>query len=175
MKIGILTYYGDLNCGTNLQAFSTLKAVKSIYPNDCVEIIPFHGFKPDIHPYFSNCTIKSLLNDWTRIRKYQQFKKQQLEVKSDRIIQSPVQALAYIKNCHYDVIFIGADTLLELNRLPRQYDGLSAYWLSPEIKAKKYCWQHRPRMWSTTNCRPSKKPTWQQRFATSLHSAYEMK
>lgn len=137
MKIGILTYYGDLNCGTNLQAFSTLKAVKSIYPNDCVEIIPFHGFKPDIHPYFSNCTIKSLLNDWTRIRKYQQFKKQQLEVKSDRIIQSPVQALAYIKSRHYDIIFIGADTLLELNRLPQQYDGLSAYWLSPEIKAKK--------------------------------------
>lgn len=137
MKIGILTYYGDLNCGTNLQAFSTLRAVKSIYPNDCVEIIPFHGFNPDIHPYLSNCTIQSLLRDWSRIRKYRQFKQQQLEVKNDRIIQSPQQALAYIKARRYDIIFIGADTLLELNRLPQHYDGLSAYWLSPEIKARK--------------------------------------
>ena len=41
MKIGILTYYGDLNCGTNLQAFATLSAVKDIFPDSRVEIIDF--------------------------------------------------------------------------------------------------------------------------------------
>ncbi len=48
MKIGLLTYYGDLNCGTNLQAYATFSAIKNVYPNDTVEVIPFHGFKPEI-------------------------------------------------------------------------------------------------------------------------------
>lgn len=28
MKIGLLTYYGDLNCGTNMQALATFQAIK---------------------------------------------------------------------------------------------------------------------------------------------------
>ena len=32
MKIGLLTYYGDLNCGTNMQALATFQAIKKVYP-----------------------------------------------------------------------------------------------------------------------------------------------
>ena len=51
MKIGLLTYYGDLNCGTNMQALATFQAIKKVYPLDDVEIIPFHGFRARMLPY----------------------------------------------------------------------------------------------------------------------------
>ncbi len=137
MKIGILTYYGDLNCGTNLQAFATLRAVKQTFPNADVEIIPFHGFKQYNHPYLSNCTPISIIRDITRMKKYSQFHKNNLAITRDRTITSVSDALQYIAHRSYDVIYIGADTLLELNRIPSSHDGLSAYWLSPQIKAKK--------------------------------------
>ncbi len=137
MKIGILTYYGDLNCGTNLQAYATLMAVKEAYPNDFVEIIPFHGFKQKRLPYLSNCTPSSLAKDLRRISKYATFRKEHLGITTDYTTTSVEKALAFIKKRGYDIIYIGADTLLELSRLPADYDGLSAYWLSPEIKAKK--------------------------------------
>lgn len=137
MKIGILTYYGDLNCGTNLQAYATLKAVKEQFPEANVEIIPFHGFKQYNHPYISNCTPISIIRDFCRINKYRKFRREHLKIKKDRTITSVQEALRYINNLHYDAIFVGADTLLELDRLPKDYQGLSAYWLSPTIKAKK--------------------------------------
>lgn len=138
MKIGILTYYGDLNCGTNLQAFATLSAVKDIFPDSRVEIIDFHGFRQDIKPYLFQANLKTILNDIVRISKYRSFVKEELGVKKERIIKNVDDALRYIKKKKYDRIYVGADTLLELDRLPRSYDGLSAYWLSPEITGKKY-------------------------------------
>lgn len=136
MKIGILTYYGDLNCGTNLQAYATLKAVRVAYPHDDVEIIPIHGFRQYKHPYLSECTPISLYKDLIRINKYCKFHKHLLGVKKDHTILSVDKALRYIDQQGYDIIFVGADTLLELNRLPKEYDGLSLYWLSTRIKAK---------------------------------------
>lgn len=137
MKIGILTYYGDLNCGTNLQAYATLTAVRQRHKNDTVEIVPFHTFLPDRKPYLSNATLGSLLNDWRRIRHYSLFKKHTLGVTNDRIITDIPKALQFIKQRNYDIIYIGADTLLELDRLPKGSDDISAYWLSPDIEARK--------------------------------------
>ena len=136
MKIGVLTYFGDLNCGTNLQAYATLSAVKLAYPNDTVEIIPFHGFRPLILPYKSFSPV-SVLKDVNRIYKYHLFKRKSLNVTEKDIIEKNVKkALKYISDKNYDVIYVGADTLLELDRLPASYDGLSAYWLT-HVKAKK--------------------------------------
>ena len=137
MKIGILTYYGDLNCGTNLQAYATLCAVRQTYPHATIEIIPFHGFHQYNHPYLSNCTPQSIARDVVRMCKYNKFFKKQLGIKHDKTIIPVSQALEYIARRNYDIIYVGADTLLELNRIPASYDGLSAYWLSPQIKAKK--------------------------------------
>lgn len=137
MKIGILTYYGDLNCGTNLQAYATLCAVKEVFPHDDVEIIPFHGFRQYNHPYLSNCSLTSIIRDLKRMAKYDKFYKQRLNIRNDKTILAVDKALAYINNRNYDVIFVGADTLLELNRIPQTHKGLSAYWLSPNIKAQK--------------------------------------
>ena len=135
MRIGLLTYYGDLNCGTNLQAYATLSAIKSVYPNEEVEIIPFHGFWLRMMPYKTFSPI-NIYHDIIRFKKYADFKKNQLKVKHDRIITNVNKALRYIAKRNYDVIYVGADTLLELDRIPKGYDGISAYWLLG-IKAKK--------------------------------------
>lgn len=135
MKIGLLTYYGDLNCGTNMQALSTFNALKSVYPHNEVEIIPFHGFRVRMMPYKTLSPIH-IWNDVKRFKKYRDFKKKQLMVKHDVVIQNVEEALRYIAARQYDVIYVGADTLLELDKLAPDYDGISAYWLK-DIKAKK--------------------------------------
>lgn len=137
MKIGLLTYYGDLNCGTNLQAYATLKAIQQRHKNDCVEVIPFHAFRPDCKPYLSNATPRSLLNDCRRIQQYIRFKKESLGVRKDHIITHIASALQFIEERKYDVIYIGADTLLELDRLPKESKDITAYWLTKNIRAKK--------------------------------------
>lgn len=96
MKIGLLTYYGDLNCGTNLQAYATYTAIKSVYPNDIVNIIPFHGFKPEIRPYKS-FNPASIFRDIIRVRKYRKFKYNELNIGGkDPIINDINAALKYI-------------------------------------------------------------------------------
>lgn len=135
MKIGLLTYYGDLNCGTNMQALSTFNALKSVYPNDEVEIIPFHGFRARMMPYKTLSPV-NIWNDIKRFKKYSDFKKKQLQIRHDVIIKNVDDALRYIASRAYDAIYVGADTLLELDKLLPGYDGISAYWLK-DIKAKK--------------------------------------
>lgn len=137
MKIGLLTYYGDLNCGTNLQAYASLMAIKKFHKDDNVEIIPFHGFYPRILPYISHATPTSLLNDAKRIYKYYKFRKDVLGVTHDKVITNIHNALTYINDLQYDKIYVGADTLLELDRLPHGSEEITAYWLSPHIKAQK--------------------------------------
>lgn len=135
MKIGLLTYYGDLNCGTNLQAYATLLALRKAYPTDKVEVIPFHGFKSRILPYKSFSPI-SIWRDLLRIHKYNYFKKHYLGIKGkDQYIYNVDKALNYIAACQYDRIYIGADTLLELDRI--SFDGISAYWLK-DVQAVKF-------------------------------------
>lgn len=135
MKIGLLTYYGDLNCGTNLQALATLQALRSTYPHDEVEVIPLHGFKQCRRPYKTFSPV-DLYHEVKRFRKYDDFKVKMLGVSSDKTITDVGKALEYIASRHYDAIYVGADTLLELDRVPSGYDGISAYWLKG-INAKK--------------------------------------
>ena len=135
MKIGLLTYFGDLNCGTNMQALSTFLALKKVYPHDAVEIIPFHGFRARMLPYKTFSPV-NLWNDMKRFMKYHDFKRKQLHVAGDIVIKDVDKALQYIASRNYDVIYVGADTLLELDKLTPGYDGISAYWLK-DIKAKK--------------------------------------
>lgn len=138
MKIGILTYYYDMNCGTTLQAYATLMAVRRVFPEAEVEIIPFRSFKLRRLPYKAEASIASILRDMRRIYGYMQFAKKYQQITDDFVTSDPQEGIEYIKSRNYDRIYVGADTLLELDRLPQGYDGLSAFWLSPDISAKKY-------------------------------------
>lgn len=138
MKIGILTYYYDMNCGTTLQAYATMLAVQKSFPNADVEIIPFRSFRLRRLPYKYQASFGSILRDLRRIRGYMEFARNFQKVTSDYVIVDPQAGIEYIKSRGYERIYVGADTLLELDRLPEGYDGLSAFWLSPDIPAKKY-------------------------------------
>lgn len=139
MKIGILTYFGDLNFGTNLQAYTTMCSLKKVFPNAEVEIVPIHSFKNVNRPYLSSATPISLYRDFKRIKKYSQFVKEKLRVKNDVIIKETDNGLKFINKRRYNRIYVGADTLLELDRHEKAgYDDLTFYWLGKSIQAKQY-------------------------------------
>ena len=138
MKIGILTYFGDLNIGTNLQAYATLEQVKKISPNSEIEFINISSFKHKNRPFIKNITLKSLLNDISRINKYKTFIKSKFPLSNPKqlILNSYEEGVKNINSNKYDVVIVGADTLLELHRM--KPDTISFYWLSKKINAKKF-------------------------------------
>ena len=86
-KIGVLTYMkGYANHGTNMQSYSTLKAIQKVFPNDRVELINYSGWKPAMKPYFYNMSVSSLIKDFVRIYKYKRFFKEDLTLSKDRLI-----------------------------------------------------------------------------------------
>lgn len=139
MKIGILTYFGDLNFGTNLQAYSTMVSVQKAFPEAEVEIVPIHSFKNVNRPYLSEATPISLYRDFVRIRKYSKFVIDELHVKNDVIIKETPAGLDFIKERMYDRIYVGADTLLELDRHEKAgFADLTFYWLGDSISSKQF-------------------------------------
>jgi hypothetical protein len=135
MKIGILTYFHGLNPGTIIQAYATYLNVKQIYSLDDVEIINY-AFKKDIYrPHFVNLSVSSVLNDLMRIKKYKTFKMEYFSFSNQRFLSTDYEkTIDFIISQKYDKIFVGADTLLELNRVK---DGLTPYWLSDRINSSK--------------------------------------
>ncbi|MFH0734336.1 MAG: polysaccharide pyruvyl transferase family protein [bacterium] len=136
MKIGVLTYFGDLNAGTNLQALCTLQNLKKSFINDEVEIINFHSWNNRNLPYLTGATFHSLFNDLKRINKYKLFVKNNLVLSKSKLVSANYfEAIEFIKKQNYDAIFVGADTLLELTRNENE---ITAYWLSEKIKCRKF-------------------------------------
>ena len=137
MKIGLLTYYGDLNnCGTNLQAYATYVELKKFYPNDEVEIVPIHTFIA-LSKYMRYVPFLTYPFYHKMEKKYKLFKKDSLGVDKEYLIKDVEEALKFVSSCNYDKIYVGADTLLELDKVPEGYDGLTVYWLK-DVNAKKY-------------------------------------
>lgn len=140
MKIGILTYFGDLNSGTNMQAYSLQCALQQKYGFDStVEIINYHPWNrlKEWHPYFTSISINGLLNDFSRLYKYSLFIKNNLNITKKQIIsRNPEPVWYYIKQQHYDAIYIGSDTLLELDRYHE--NECSAFWMPSEITTSKF-------------------------------------
>ena len=136
MKIGILTYFGDCNPGTVLQSYSLFKHIKQLYENRAsVEVINYHSFKRYDRPYLSSVSPKSLYKDFIRIKKYREFNKSCYPLSQPYIRTTDFElAKSYIDRQGYDLIYVGSDTLLELHRVK---DGVTIFWLPPEIKAFK--------------------------------------
>lgn len=137
-NIGVLTYIKEYaNLGTNMQSYCTLKAIQKQFPNDQVEIIDYSGWKPAMKPYLSQVSLKSLANDYVRIRKYKKFFKNDFVFSKKKLITADLKdSIEFIKNQNYDAIYVGSDTVLELKRAGK--DELTAYWLDDTIKCKKF-------------------------------------
>lgn len=135
MKIGVLTYFGDLNSGTNLQAYSVVGLLQRVYPQAEVQVIDYHPFRRRWKPYLTDFTVRSLVLDVSRLRKYAAFVRG-LPLTDRRLAPSSrEEASAFFASFGFDMIFVGSDTLLELHR--NKADALTPYWLSPTIPAKK--------------------------------------
>src|SRR4051812_5066552 len=136
-KIGILTYLREYaNLGTNMQAICTLRAVQKAWPQARVELIDYSSWRPVMRPYLSSASVRSLRNDFRRIAKYRRFFRTEMEFSAPRLISSHVpDALRFIRDQHYDAIYVGSDTVLELRNAERE--GLTAFWLDPSIQGTK--------------------------------------
>lgn len=137
-KIGVLTYFKEYaNIGTNMQSYCTFKAIEKQFPLDHVEIINYSGWKPGIKPYLSHISLRSLINDYIRIKKYKNsFKNDYVFSKQNLISADLKKSINFIKNLDYDAIYVGSDTLLELKRAGK--NELTAYWLDDTIRCKKF-------------------------------------
>lgn len=137
-KIGILTYMKEYsNLGTNMQSYCTLKAIQKAYPDAQVELINYSGWKPAMKPYLSHISFHSLKNDYLRIKKYNSFFKKDLILSKNKLISSNLnKSIEFIKKQNYHAIYVGSDTVLELQRA--REDSLTAYWLDNTIDSIKF-------------------------------------
>jgi len=88
-KIGVLTYIREYaNHGTNMQSYSTFKAIEKMYPDHIVEIIYYSGWKPSLKPYLFNVSVRSLIYDFIRIKKYRKFFNQELNFSRKSLISA---------------------------------------------------------------------------------------
>lgn len=135
MKIGILTYFGDMNSGTNLQALAVSRIAEAAHPGADVRIINYHPHARRWKPYLSGFSAKSLWLDIFRLRRYSKYVRSLPLTDRGLVSGDPVEATEFIDSFGFDVIYVGSDTLLELHR--HQGDSLTAFWLSPRIRARK--------------------------------------
>ena len=137
MKIGILTYTREYaNLGTNMQAYCTLQAIRLAYPDSRVELIDYSPSTPPRRPYFTNISLQSLLLDYRRLRKYDDFFRDELVFSRESLTtQSVARALEFIRQQQYDAIYVGSDTVLELKR--NSSEALTAFWLDSSITSVK--------------------------------------
>lgn len=137
MKIGILTYFWDENPGTFLQAYSTFMIIKTLFSNDHVEMINIKNkikvFRPAKRDLLS---LNKLYKSFVRHRSYKKSLQKMLFSKNGYIGSNPVEALKYINKQSYDVIIVGSDTILELQKCNIKNNILPVYYLEG-IKCKK--------------------------------------
>lgn len=138
LRIGILTYIKEYaNIGTNMQSYCTLKAVQAQFPDDYVEIINYSAWKPEKRPALYNISLRSIINDLVRIRKYDEFFRKDFSFSKRELISADLKvSIDFIRKQEYDAIYVGSDTVLELKRAGR--DELTAYWLDESLSCKKF-------------------------------------
>jgi len=119
-----------------MQAYCTLRALQNAWPQARVELIDYASWRPVMRPYLSSVSVRSLRSDFRRMAKYRRFFRNELTFSTRRLISSRVpDALRFIRDQHYDAIYVGSDTVLELR--DAEQDGLTAFWLDPSIRGGK--------------------------------------
>jgi hypothetical protein len=138
IKIGVLTYSKEYsNLGTNMQSYCTLKAIQNEYPDAQVELINYSAWKHGWRPYLSNISFHSVKKDYIRFIKYNNFFKNELKFSKNKLISSDLnKSIEFIKKQDYHAIYVGSDTVLELQRARK--NNLTAYWLDSTINCMKF-------------------------------------
>ena len=138
-KIGILTYFDfDQNPGTFLQAHSMLEAIQRRFPGDRVELIDCRPRRARFLIGRQHANINRLIEDYKHYLTYKKLTKQCLKTSLGSIITDDYQrASEFIEEQNYDLILVGADTVLELLPSYACSGQVPIYWLPPHIKCLK--------------------------------------
>jgi len=137
-KIGVLTYFWSANPGTFLQAYSTCMAINKYFTDAEVELINCRT--ADLKLKFGKSSInpKNFIQEIKRFLTYRNFQKQILPLSHKQLKTNDTDAaIDFINSQNYDMIAVGADTILKLNSVNKQNDTIPYYWLSDKISAKK--------------------------------------
>jgi len=137
-KIGILTYFWDHNPGTFLQAFSMVMALRKRCPGYRVEIIDCAFNRPRFRFRKGFIIPERLINDYRRFRAFANLQAKCLP-KSPGGLDTVDYELAadYIRRQDYEMIVVGADTVLEFLPTQRVAGQVPIYWLPPDIQCRK--------------------------------------
>jgi Polysaccharide pyruvyl transferase len=133
MKIGVLTYTREYaNLGTVMQSYCTLRAIQREYPDARVELVDYAASQPARRPYLSSVSMQSLIQDFRRLKKYDQFFRKHMTFSEESLTtENNSRALEFIERQSYDAIYVGADTVLELKHT--KPDSITPYWLSNNV------------------------------------------
>lgn len=137
MNIGVFTVFGEGNFGVNMQSSTVYNKIAEKYPDSNVEFI---NVQPRDKDFFrvgmKRMCVKSVLNDIKKINKCKSFKNGFSYSNNKLVTKKYSEAIEFIKNINYDMIFVGSDTILKFYDF--HVDGNVPYfWLSEKIKAKK--------------------------------------
>ena len=137
-KIGILTYFWGHNPGTFLQAYSTLNATKRYFPSYQIELINCKLRRVRFRPSRYDFNIYRLQERYRNHTIYEKLIKLYLPKSPNSVVTFNYETLTkYILSQNYDLIIVGADTVLEI--LPKHFSlgQVPIYWLPPKVKCKK--------------------------------------
>jgi len=137
-KIGLLTYFWAHNPGTFLQAYCMEKWLRKKFPNHKVELIDCRLRNIKFQIGRGHWDIFRLIEDYKHHKSYTRNQNLHLPLSPDGIVSYDYKILTeYINAQNYDLVVVGADTILEL--LPQHYSlgQIPVYWLSPDIRCKK--------------------------------------
>lgn len=137
-KIGILTYFWASNPGTFLQAYSTLEALKKKFPEDRVELVDYRHRKVYFKPSLKSIWVGQLIRDMRKYSTYRNMRKKYLTRSANSLI-SHDSALAwdFIKKQGYDLVVVGADTILQFLPFHFAEGFVPVYWLPPDLGCRK--------------------------------------
>lgn len=137
-KIGILTYFWSDNPGTFLQAYSTCLAFKKVFKDCEVELVNCATGKVHLNIGRNSIKPKQLIQDANRYLIYKNYQKNILPLSKTKLItQNTQRAICFIEEQKYDLISVGADTILKFTGNNFKEDTIPFYWLSKKIAAKK--------------------------------------
>jgi len=135
-RIGLLTYYWTENPGTIMQAFCTYNALRRHFPDDPIELVNYRSWRYWWRPNLSYITPRQWGRDTVRMLKYRKARKSLLPFGRQSLVTTDYErSQAFLREQDYDVLVVGSDTLLELHRFGP--DTVTAYWLAPDIRARK--------------------------------------
>lgn len=146
-KIGILTFFKNLNKGAMLQAQSLQKAVQKLAPDADVEIIDFNSraHQRSIRKkVFFTRRVHRIPKRWRDYRLCKQFGQQRLKCSRESLVSDNyAQVLHWLNSLSYDIIFVGSDEVWKAigqvggggNNAGFERPFPNIYFLGPSIKA----------------------------------------